>query len=105
MAFIQAVPPAQHSQLAYLSGPSFAAEVAEGKPTGLTIAARVRAVGAAVEALVCLQLDMCHGTGTQLIDVLQTRLHHMFGGCSFVECQALYSGLYYCMILQQQQSG
>lgn len=41
MLFLQAVPSAQHSQLAYLSGPSFAAEVAEGKPTGLTIAARV----------------------------------------------------------------
>lgn len=38
---VQVVPAEQHSQLAFLSGPSFAAEVAEGKPTGLTIAARV----------------------------------------------------------------
>jgi len=38
----EAVPPAQHCQLAYLSGPSFAIEVAQGKPTGLTIAAKVR---------------------------------------------------------------
>jgi glycerol-3-phosphate dehydrogenase len=37
------VPRPQHCQLAYLSGPSFAAEVAAGMPTGLTIAARVRA--------------------------------------------------------------
>jgi glycerol-3-phosphate dehydrogenase len=38
----EAVPPAQHCQLAYLSGPSFAIEVAQGKPTGLAIAAKVR---------------------------------------------------------------
>lgn len=48
---VQAVPAAQHSQLAYLSGPSFAAEVAEGKPTGLTIAARVCATSAPVELM------------------------------------------------------
>lgn len=38
---LQVVPRPQHCQLAYLSGPSFAAEVAAGMPTGLTIAARV----------------------------------------------------------------
>lgn len=38
---MQVTPGPAHCQLAYLSGPSFAAEVAEGKPTGLTVAARV----------------------------------------------------------------
>jgi hypothetical protein len=41
---LQVVPRPQHCQLAYLSGPSFAAEVAAGMPTGLTIAARVKGV-------------------------------------------------------------
>ncbi|KAF8071031.1 aarF domain-containing protein kinase [Scenedesmus sp. PABB004] len=43
------VPPAQRRQLAFLSGPSFAAEVAEGKPTGLTIAARDEGVARRVQ--------------------------------------------------------
>lgn len=38
------VPERLHSRLAYLSGPSFAAEVARGLPTVVTIAAKVRAV-------------------------------------------------------------
>lgn len=37
-----ALPPAFHSRLAYLSGPSFAAEVARELPTVVTIAAKVR---------------------------------------------------------------
>jgi glycerol-3-phosphate dehydrogenase (NAD(P)+) len=36
-----ALPPAFHSRLAYLSGPSFAAEVARELPTVVTIAAKV----------------------------------------------------------------
>lgn len=35
------LPPAFHSRLSYLSGPSFAAEVATGQPTAVTIAAKV----------------------------------------------------------------
>jgi len=35
------LPPAFHSRLAYLSGPSFAAEVAQQLPTVVTIAAKV----------------------------------------------------------------
>lgn len=39
-----ALPQSFHSRLAYLSGPSFAAEVARELPTVVTIAAKVRAV-------------------------------------------------------------
>jgi hypothetical protein len=49
-ALLQVVPRQQHCQLAYLSGPSFAAEVAAGMPTGLTIAARV----SLLDMLMCL---------------------------------------------------
>eukprot|EP00878_Enallax_costatus_P012437 GHUV01012988.1.p1 GENE.GHUV01012988.1~~GHUV01012988.1.p1 ORF type:complete len:373 (+),score=66.83 GHUV01012988.1:801-1919(+) len=59
---LQAVPPAQHSQLAYLSGPSFAAEVAEGKPTGLTIAARVESVAHQVQAWMSAANLRCYRT-------------------------------------------
>lgn len=36
------LPPECHSRLAYLSGPSFAAEVAAEAPTAVTIASKVR---------------------------------------------------------------
>ncbi|KAF6265825.1 NAD-dependent glycerol-3-phosphate dehydrogenase [Scenedesmus sp. NREL 46B-D3] len=46
---LEVVPRPQHCQLAYLSGPSFAAEVAAGMPTGLTIAAREESVAKQVQ--------------------------------------------------------
>jgi glycerol-3-phosphate dehydrogenase (NAD(P)+) len=39
------LPKQLHSRLAFLSGPSFAAEVAQGLPTVVTIAAKVRRGG------------------------------------------------------------
>jgi len=38
---LRLLPAALHSRLAYLSGPSFAAEVADGKPTCVTVASEV----------------------------------------------------------------
>lgn len=39
---VRILPSRLHRRLAYLSGPSFAAEVPEGKPTAVTIASEVR---------------------------------------------------------------
>eukprot|EP00201_Polytomella_parva_P000348 CAMPEP_0175085948 /NCGR_PEP_ID=MMETSP0052_2-20121109/28962_1 /TAXON_ID=51329 ORGANISM="Polytomella parva, Strain SAG 63-3" /NCGR_SAMPLE_ID=MMETSP0052_2 /ASSEMBLY_ACC=CAM_ASM_000194 /LENGTH=367 /DNA_ID=CAMNT_0016358047 /DNA_START=229 /DNA_END=1332 /DNA_ORIENTATION=+ len=46
------MPPALASKLAYLSGPSFAAEVAHGMPTAVTVAARDEDVAKQVQRLI-----------------------------------------------------
>eukprot|EP00775_Hariotina_reticulata_P007497 gene7497-7707_t len=58
----EAVPLEQHYQLAYLSGPSFAIEVAQGKPTGLTIAAREEDVARRVQSWLSAANLRCYRT-------------------------------------------
>lgn len=60
---LQRVLPEQlHGQLAYLSGPSFAAEVARELPTVVTIAARDDAVAARAQALLSTPRFRCYRT-------------------------------------------
>lgn len=56
------LPPAFHSRLAYLSGPSFAAEVAQQLPTVVTIAAKDESVAARVQALLSTPRFRCYRT-------------------------------------------
>eukprot|EP00877_Chromochloris_zofingiensis_P015072 jgi/Chrzof1/9819/Cz04g17090.t1 len=56
------VPERLHSRLAYLSGPSFAAEVARGLPTVVTIAAKDEAVAARVQTLLSTSKFRCYRT-------------------------------------------
>lgn len=51
-----------HSQLAYLSGPSFAKEVAEEHPTAVTVASFMPAVGREVQALFSTNRFRCYTT-------------------------------------------
>ena len=69
---LQRVLPEQlHGQLAYLSGPSFAAEVARELPTVVTIAARDDAVAARAQALLSTPRFRCYRT----TDVVGVHLH------------------------------
>jgi NAD-dependent glycerol-3-phosphate dehydrogenase N-terminus len=72
MQILQRVLPEQlHGQLAYLSGPSFAAEVARELPTVVTIAARDDAVAARAQALLSTPRFRCYRT----TDVVGERPH------------------------------
>lgn len=54
------LPPAFHSRLAFLSGPSFAAEVARGLPTVVTIASRTPEVALRAQALLSTSRFRCY---------------------------------------------
>ncbi|GLI62470.1 hypothetical protein VaNZ11_005101 [Volvox africanus] len=54
------VPPQFRSRLAYLSGPSFAAEVAAGQPTAVTVAAKDDQLAARVQALLSNPRFRCY---------------------------------------------
>mmetsp|Transcript_5659 Transcript_5659/g.14445 ORF Transcript_5659/g.14445 Transcript_5659/m.14445 type:complete len:362 (-) Transcript_5659:150-1235(-) len=56
------LPPAFHSRLSYLSGPSFAAEVATGQPTAVTIAAKDEEVGIFVQSMLSTPKFRCYRT-------------------------------------------
>ncbi|KAK9909230.1 hypothetical protein WJX75_009218 [Coccomyxa subellipsoidea] len=56
------VPETLHGQLAYLSGPSFAAEVAQGMPTAVTIASKSDTVAARVQLLLSTPRFRCYRT-------------------------------------------
>lgn len=56
------LPPSLTSRLAYLSGPSFAAEVAQELPTVVTIAAKDEGVAARVQALLSTPRFRCYRT-------------------------------------------
>lgn len=56
------LPKALHGRLAYLSGPSFAAEVAAGLPTVVTIAAADDNVAARAQALLSTPRFRCYRT-------------------------------------------
>ncbi len=56
------LPPELHGRLAYLSGPSFAAEVAAGLPTVVTIAAADDVVAARAQALLSTSRFRCYRT-------------------------------------------
>jgi len=56
------VPPRMVQRLAFLSGPSFAAEVAKAQPTLVTIGANDDAVGARVQALMSSPMFRCYRT-------------------------------------------
>ena len=72
LQILQRVLPEQlHGQLAYLSGPSFAAEVARELPTVVTIAARDDAVAARAQALLSTPRFRCYRT----TDVVGERPH------------------------------
>eukprot|EP00882_Tetradesmus_deserticola_P026615 GHRQ01029375.1.p2 GENE.GHRQ01029375.1~~GHRQ01029375.1.p2 ORF type:complete len:213 (+),score=88.42 GHRQ01029375.1:698-1336(+) len=59
---LRVLPGAVHSQLAYLSGPSFASEVVQGLPTVVTIAAQEESVAARVQALLSTPRFRCYRT-------------------------------------------
>lgn len=59
---VRVVPPALAGRLAYLSGPSFAAEVAQGLPTAVTIAAADDAVAERVQKLMSGARFRCYRT-------------------------------------------
>ncbi|KAG2437401.1 hypothetical protein HXX76_006053 [Chlamydomonas incerta] len=54
------VPPGFRPRLAYLSGPSFAAEVADGLPTAVTVAAKDEELAARVQALLSTPRFRCY---------------------------------------------
>lgn len=56
------LPASFHSRLAYLSWPSFAAEVARGLPTVVTIASADEAVAARAQALLSTSRFRCYRT-------------------------------------------
>lgn len=56
------VPPHLHSRLAYLSGPSFAAEVAVGQPTAVTVAAKDLEVAKLVQQRLSTPRFRCYTT-------------------------------------------
>ena len=56
------LPPAFHSRLAYLSGPSFAAEVAAGQPSAVTIAAEDGQVALRVQKLLSTPRFRCYSS-------------------------------------------
>lgn len=64
------LPEALHGRLAYLSGPSFAAEVARELPTVVTIAARNDAVAARAQALLSTPRFRCYRT-TDIVGTLR----------------------------------
>eukprot|EP00878_Enallax_costatus_P006700 GHUV01007024.1.p1 GENE.GHUV01007024.1~~GHUV01007024.1.p1 ORF type:complete len:332 (+),score=54.13 GHUV01007024.1:182-1177(+) len=59
---LRLLPRTVHSQLAYLSGPSFAAEVVKQLPTVVTIAAQEDSVAARVQALLSTPRFRCYRT-------------------------------------------
>ncbi|GAB4816038.1 hypothetical protein N2152v2_003084 [Parachlorella kessleri] len=62
------LPDRLHSRLAYLSGPSFAAEVAQGNPTAVTIASESEEVAQRVQELLSTPRFRCYRT-TDVIGV------------------------------------
>ncbi|CAK0748951.1 hypothetical protein CVIRNUC_001873 [Coccomyxa viridis] len=56
------LPEALHTRLAYLSGPSFAAEVANGNPTAVTIASKDDEVASRVQDLLSTNRFRCYRT-------------------------------------------
>lgn len=69
---MRVLPKELHGRLAYLSGPSFAAEVAAGLPTVVTIAAADDAVAARAQALLSAPRFRCYRT-TDVTGVVATR--------------------------------
>ncbi|KAF6266827.1 NAD-dependent glycerol-3-phosphate dehydrogenase [Scenedesmus sp. NREL 46B-D3] len=65
---LRVLPRTVHSQLAYLSGPSFASEVVQGLPTVVTIAAQEERVAGRVQALLSTPRFRCYRT-TDVIGV------------------------------------
>ena len=59
---LRVLPARLHARLAFLSGPSFAAEVARGLPTMVTVAARDEGVAAAAQVLLSAPLFRCYRT-------------------------------------------
>ncbi len=58
---LRVLPPEMHSRLVFLSGPSFAAEVASGQPTLVTIASKNEDVARRVQELLSCPTFRCAG--------------------------------------------
>ena len=56
------LPPQQHDRLAYLSGPSFAAEVAREMPSAVTIASTSSEVAGRIQTLLSTPRFRCYRT-------------------------------------------
>jgi len=54
------LPPVHHPKLVFLSGPSFAAEIAEGKPTAVTLACGVESFAIAVQQSISSPWFRCY---------------------------------------------
>ena len=56
------LPPQQHNRLAYLSGPSFAAEVAREQPSAVTVASTSTEVAGRIQTLLSTPRFRCYRT-------------------------------------------
>lgn len=68
------LPPAMHPRLAYLSGPSFAAEVAQEQPTAVTIASEDELVAARAQELLSTNRFRCY-RATDVIGACSQLVH------------------------------
>jgi len=65
---MEMLPPEQHDRLCFLSGPSFAREIAEGRPTAVALAARHESYAIAAQALISSPQFRCY-TNADVIGV------------------------------------
>jgi len=77
--------PAHHPRLVFLSGPSFAAEIAEGKPTAVTLACEVESFAIAVQQSISSPWFRCYTSadviGTELGGALKNVIAIAVGIC------------------------
>lgn len=85
-----ALPPALHPRLAYLSGPSFAKEVAQGCPTAVTIASVDDAVAERAQVLLSSPIFRCYRTN----DVIGVELGGALKNVLAIAC-GISDGLHY----------
>lgn len=67
--FEDVLPPAHHPRLVFLSGPSFAREVAQGRPTAVTLACREEAYAVSVQSSLSRPWFRCY-TSADVVGVL-----------------------------------
>src|SRR5215831_5327100 len=65
---MEELPPEQHDRLCFLSGPSFAREIAEGRPTAVALAARHESYAIAAQSLISSPQFRCY-TNADVIGV------------------------------------
>ena len=89
------LPPALHSRLAYLSGPSFAAEVAKQNPTAVTIASESDAVAKRVQVWgqggvgLHIRSNVFAQLLTQILDPAPQSSHHLLPALPCSPCPSL----------------